>query len=77
MTVAELTNQIMALPLAERVAIAQKVWESIDDEQAEVLPQTDVEAVAVARCRDDAMSRGDVSGRSHGEVMSDARRSIK
>jgi len=77
MTVAELTNQIMALPLAERVAIAQKVWESLDDEHAEISPQTDGEAVAVARRRDDAMSRGDVLGRSHEEVMSDARRSIK
>lgn len=77
MTAAELTNQIMALPVAERAAIAQKVWESIDDEHVEISPEADAEAVAVARRRDEAMSRGDVSGRSHDQVMSDARRSIK
>ena len=77
MTATELTNQIMALPLAERAAIAQRVWESIDDEHVEISPEADAEAVAAAQRRDDAMSRGDVSGCSHQEVMKNARQSIE
>ena len=77
MTATELTNQIMALPLAERAAIAQRVWESIDDEHVEISPEADAEAVAAAQRRDDAMSRGDVSGCFHQEAMKNARRSIE
>ena len=77
MTASELANQIMALPAAERAAIAQRVWESIEDEQLFDLAKSDAEAIANARVRDEEISRGDVGVRSHDNVMKNARRSIE
>jgi hypothetical protein len=77
MTEAELANQIMALPPNERAAIAQKVWESIEDEHIAISPESDADAVASARRRDKEMARGDVPERLHKEVMRNARRSIE
>jgi putative addiction module component (TIGR02574 family) len=77
MTAAELANQIMALPLAERAALAQDIWESIDDENVAISPESDAEAIATAKRRDDEMSRGDQPERVPDEVMENARRSIE
>ena len=73
----EITDRIMALPPAERVAIAQTVWQSIEEDEALIPPQSDAEAIATARRRDAEMSEGGVSRRSHQEVMQDARRAIQ
>ncbi|NIL96907.1 MAG: hypothetical protein GTO53_05380 [Planctomycetales bacterium] len=76
MSTADLTNQIMALPPTERAAIAQRLWESIEDELVAITPESDAEAITDARRRDEELSRGDVSERSHADVMENARRSI-
>ena len=69
----ELTSKAMALPLAERVSLAQVLWESIEAG----LEETD-ESLALkdAIRRDEELSSGKVSGRSHEEVMRAARRAI-
>ncbi|MBA2674474.1 addiction module protein [Ramlibacter sp.] len=73
MSTASITQQALDLPLAERVAVAQALWASIDDQLAEV----DVlDAVLVARERDAAFDTGAVAGLSHEQVMQDARRRI-
>ncbi len=73
MSTASITQQALNLPLAERVAIAQALWASIDDQLADV----DVrDAVLVARERDAAFDTGTVTGLSHDQVMQDARRRI-
>jgi putative addiction module component (TIGR02574 family) len=77
MTAAELANQIMALPAADRAAIAQKVWESIEDEHVPISPESDAEAIALARQRDAELSAGKVQERSHEDTMKNARRSIE
>jgi hypothetical protein len=77
MTAGELANQIMALPIAERAAIAQKVWESIEDESLAISSEADAEAILVARQRDESMSRGDISGLSHQEAIVNARRAVE
>ena len=69
----ELTSKAMALPLAERVSLAQSLWESIDaglEEADETLALKD------AVRRDEELSSGKVTGRSHEEVMREARRAI-
>ena len=73
----EITNRIMALPAAERAAIAQTVWQSIEEDEAIIPPQSDAEAIASAHRRDAEMSRGRVSQRAHQEVMRNARRAIQ
>jgi Putative addiction module component len=73
MSAQELTSEAMALPLPERVSLAQALWESIDAALAEV-PE-DV-ALGEAIRRDQELSSGSAVGRTHEEVLRAARRSI-
>ncbi len=63
----------MALPLPERVSLAQKLWESIEAG----LPDTAEDAaLQEAIRRDQALSSGSAVGRTHDDVMRAARRAI-
>lgn len=74
MSTEKLTADAMALPLAERVLLAQALWESIDVG----LPDTDKPAaLAEAIRRDKELSSGEVAGRTHEEVMQAARRALE
>lgn len=74
MSTQQLTKEAMALPLPDRVSLAQALWQSIDTG----LTETDErEAVREAICRDDELSSGAVAGRTHEEVMQAARRAIE
>ena len=74
MSTEQLTAEAMNLPLAERVSLAQALWESIDAG----LPDTDERtAVKVAIQRDEELSSGKVTGRTHEEVMEAARRALE
>jgi len=73
MSTQELTMEAMALPLADRISLAQALWESIEAG----LPDTDEgSALREAIRRDEELSSGSVAGRTHEEVMQAARRSI-
>ena len=73
MSTQQVAAEAMALPLSERVLLAQTLWQSI----AAGLPDTSEEdAVRLALRRDQELSSGDVSGRSHEEVMRAARSAI-
>jgi hypothetical protein len=69
----QIKEEAMALPLSERVSLAQALWESIDaglglaDERA---------AVSEAVARDQELSSGAVAGRTHEQVIRAARRAI-
>jgi putative addiction module component (TIGR02574 family) len=69
----QLTTEAMALPLADRVALAQTLWQSIDAGLADADEQA---AVREAMRRDEELSSGAVAGRTHEEVMQAARRAI-
>ena len=71
MSTEQITSEAMALPLAERVSLAQALWESIN---AGLPVMDEGAAVAEAVRRDQELSSGTVSGRSHDEVMKAARR---
>ncbi len=69
----KLTAEAMALPLSERVSLAQALWESIDA----ALPDLQEDAaLAEAIRRDQELSSGLVAGRTHEQVMQAARRAI-
>jgi putative addiction module component (TIGR02574 family) len=69
----QLTTEVMALPLSERVMLAQELWQSIDAG----LSNTDEQmAVRDAIRRDQELSAGTVVGRTHEEVMQAARCAI-
>ncbi len=76
MTVTELTDQILALPPAQRAAVAQKLWESLEEAPESISPEVDAQAVAIAVARDEELSRDEKMGRSHDAVMENARQSL-
>jgi putative addiction module component (TIGR02574 family) len=74
MSTEQLIADAMALPLSERVSLAQALWESIEAG----LPDADERAaVAEAIRRDKELSSGRVAGRTHEEVMQAARRALE
>jgi putative addiction module component (TIGR02574 family) len=74
MSTEQLIAAAMALPLSERVSLAQALWESIDAG----LPDPDERAaVTDAIRRDQELSSGRVAGRTHEEVMLAARRALE
>lgn len=73
MSTEQLTAEAMALPLAEKVALAQALWQSIDAG----LPTADERtALQEAVRRDRQLSTGAVAGVSHEAAMKTARRAI-
>ena len=73
MPTAQLTTDVMALPLAERVTLAQALWQSID---ADLVDADEQQAVREAIRRDAELESGAVVDRSHQEVMQAARRAL-
>ena len=73
MSTQQLTAEVMALPLSERVALAQTLWQSID---AGLTDADEREAVREAARRDQELTSGTVAARTHEEVMQAARRAI-
>jgi len=74
MSTEQLIADAMALPLSERVSLAQALWQSIDSD----LPEADERAaVKEAIRRDKELSSGLVAGRTHEEVMEAAQRALE
>lgn len=72
----ELARQLIALPLADPVDLAQALWESIDSTSSESVPEIDEGLLTRAERRDSELTTGHVAGRSHAEVMAAARRAL-
>ena len=68
----EIADAAMSLPISERAALAQDLWQSIDNE----LESFDGVALQELQRRDDELTSGSVEGRSHEEVMQAARSAI-
>jgi hypothetical protein len=74
MTTQQLITEALALPLAQRIELAQTLWESIDCGLPEVAPEA---AILDAVRRDAELTSGTIVGRTHAEVMAAARQSLK
>jgi putative addiction module component (TIGR02574 family) len=74
MSTEQLIADALALPLPERVELAQALWESID---AGLPDSEERAAVNEAIRRDDELSSGKVTGRTHEEVIQAARRALE
>jgi len=74
MSAEQLTTEAMALPLSERVLLAQALWQSID---AGLADAGERDAVREAIRRDQELSSGAVAGRTHEEAIQAARRAIE
>ena len=70
----QLKEAVLALPLADRVELAQELWESIGEAPASCAPDEEREALDKAQRRDAELSSGAVLGRTHEQVMETMRR---
>lgn len=78
MTSEQLAEQALALPLPERVALAEALWQSIDKQQPEAdLQAEESAAIREALRRAAELESGAVAGRTHEQVMSAARRVLE
>jgi putative addiction module component (TIGR02574 family) len=73
MSTQQLTIKAMALPISERVSLAQALWQSID---GGLEAAKDRDALAEAIRRDNEISSGVVQERTHEEVMRAAWRAV-
>jgi putative addiction module component (TIGR02574 family) len=71
MTTQALLEQVLALPLSERIGLAEALWESISLDVSD--PR---EAIQEATRRAAELVDGTVKWRSHDEVMGAARRAL-
>ena len=74
MATQRLTELVMALPLAERVALAEALWQSIGEG---LQAGGEREAIEQATRRDAELTAGTASGRTHEEVVQAVRRAIR
>ncbi|MFL6293566.1 MAG: addiction module protein, partial [Thermoanaerobaculia bacterium] len=71
------TQKVLALPLPDRIDLAQALWQSIDEAREGDANAEEREAVEQARRRDRELSAGTVEGRSHQQVMKAARQALR
>ncbi len=74
---AEVTDHALALAAEERVLLALRVWESLSDADRAAASSIESEMIEEVRRRDDELSSGAVSGRSHEDVVAAARRALR
>lgn len=72
----DLVQQLMALPLPDRVVVAQELWQSIDDGLPMAAADEQKEAAQAALRRDAELTSGTVIGRTHEEVIEAVRRAL-
>lgn len=77
MTSEQLTEQLLALPLSERVALAEALWQSIGPEPSVDLRAEERAAIQDALTRAADLDSGAVAGRTHEQVMNAARRVLE
>jgi putative addiction module component (TIGR02574 family) len=73
MTSDRIVDELLALPLRERVALAQMLWQSINESSDLDAAEEERAALAEARRRDSELDSGIVNGRGHRQVMKAAR----
>lgn len=73
MSTKQLTREAIDLPLRERVSLAQRLWESVEQG---VVDAEERQVVAEAVQRDEELISGAAVGRAHGEIMQAARQRL-
>ncbi len=73
----QIADQALALPAAERIELAQKLWESLTDAERNALIGDESETIELAKKRDAELSDGSDPGCSHEDVMESARKSLE
>lgn len=74
MSSTQLSTQVLSLPLPDRVALAEALWQSINEGLASGNADEERTAIEEAQRRDAELISGAVAGRTHEQVMETARR---
>jgi putative addiction module component (TIGR02574 family) len=69
-TLTELKEKALSLPKAERILLAQSLWESVDDEDLPSYTESELQEELRQRLRDEP----DANWKTHEELMKEARR---
>ena len=77
MSTDQLLAKALALPLKQRVGLAQRLWRSIGRDLPAALDGTETDALVAARRRNEEMASGRVVGRTHQQVMAAARKALR
>lgn len=77
MTVAQLTNEVLALPLADRILLAERLWESVNSDPTREPDAEEDALLQEANRRLDEMKRGAVKTWSHDQVMANVTKAIQ
>lgn len=73
MSIEQLTAEAVSLPLADRLTLAQALWNSLEGGQIDSSEAADIDE---AMKRDNDLPCGRVTGRTHEQVMQAARLAI-
>jgi putative addiction module component (TIGR02574 family) len=73
----ELTREALALPIGERILLAQELWASLEASKPGNNADDVEQALDLAVQRDAELSSDVVDGVSHAEVMARARKSLE
>ncbi|HRC84123.1 MAG TPA: addiction module protein [Thermoanaerobaculia bacterium] len=77
MTTKALAQRALALPLADRIDLAQQLWQSIEDRPREPEDELSRQLARLAADRDRELASGLRPGTSHEQVMERARRALR
>lgn len=76
MSTQQLVDELLNLPLSERIEVAQAVWQSINEASTLANGEDERATVAEVKRRDAELTSGAVAGRTHREVMAAARQAL-
>ena len=65
----QIASEALRLSSHDRAALAETIWESLEDPYISSSDLSDKEAIALAKQRDDEIERGEVMPLSHKELM--------
>lgn len=69
MNIDQIASEALRLSSQDRAILAETIWESLEDPYLLSSDISDEEAITLAKQRDEAIERGDVTPLSHGELM--------
>lgn len=76
-SIAQLTSDALSLPMHDRIRLAQRLWESLQDSGNIDSGDDDAKTLEVADQRDDELASGSVEGISHADAIAKARKSLE
>lgn len=76
-TMAQLTRDALSLPLDDRIRLAQRLWDSLQQPENADGIDDEAKALELAHQRDAELAGGSVEGVSHADAMAKARKSLE